>query len=128
MRALLLAAALLPSGWTQVRTGLAGGTVWTGRIPNRVVAWDHRASAVYLPPGFSPERRYRVVYLLQGMRGSPSEFWDALDVADVADGLISTGQSPPFIAVMPVAGPLVHPNGGEWAGVWERYLVQDVVP
>jgi hypothetical protein len=62
------------------------------------------------------------------MRGSPSEFWDSLRLADVADELISSGGSPPFIAVMPVAGPLVNPDGGEWAGVWEDYLVRDVLP
>ena len=127
MRALLLAAALLP-GWTHVRTGAHGGSVWVGRIPNAVVAWDRRPSAVYLPPRFSRARRYPVVYLLHGMQGSPSEFWDSLDIADVADRLIATGQSPPFIAVMPVAGPRVDPSGGEWAGVWEDYVVRDVVP
>jgi enterochelin esterase-like enzyme len=127
MRALLLAAALLP-GWTQVRTGLDGGTVWTGRIPNAVVAWDHRPSAVYLPPGFTTSRRYPVLYLLHGLRGAPSEYWDALDIADVADGLIASHASPPFIAVMPVGGKLVHPSEDEWAGVWERYVVDDVVP
>src|SRR5258708_22609568 len=32
-------------------------------------------------------------------------------------------------AVIPaVAGPVVDPNSGEWAGVWEDYLVDDVVP
>lgn len=127
MRALLLAAALLP-GWTHVRTGLAGGSVWTGRIPNLVVAWDHRPSAVYFPPGFRRGRRYPVVYLLHGLRGAPSEYWDALDIADVADELISTHASPPFIAVMPVGGKPVHPSKDEWAGVWERYVVHDVVP
>ena len=128
MRTLLLAAALLPSGWTHVRTGPEGGVVWIGRIPNQVVTWDHRASAVYLPPAFDPTRRYPVIYLLHGMRGSPSEFWDSLRLAGVADGLISSGSAPPFIAVMPVAGPRVDPDGGEWAGAWEDYLVDDVVP
>jgi enterochelin esterase-like enzyme len=125
--ALLLAAALLP-GWTHVRTGPDGGSVWIGRIPNTIVAWDRRPSAVYLPPGFGRGRRYPVVYLLHGMRGSPSEFWDSLRIADVADGLIASGQARPFIAVMPVAGPRVHPNAGEWAGAWESYVVRDVVP
>jgi enterochelin esterase-like enzyme len=128
MRALLLAAAFLPSGWTYVRTGPHGGAVLIGRIPNQVVAWDHRASAVYLPPGFDPTRRYPVIYLLHGMRGAPSEFWDSLKIADVADTLIESASSPPFVAVMPVAGPLVDSDGGEWAGVWEDYLVRDVVP
>lgn len=127
MRALLLAAALLP-GWTHVRTGFDGGSVWSGRIPDLVAAWDRRPSAVYLPPGFRPGRRYPVVYLLHGLRGGPSEYWDALDIADVADEVISSGASPPFIAVMPVAGRLVHPSHDEWAGIWERYVVGNVVP
>ncbi len=127
MRALLLAAALLP-GWTHVRTGFAGGSVWIGRIPNPLVATDHRASAVYFPPRFARGRRYPVVYLLHGLRGNPSEYWDSLDIADVADGLISSGKSPPFIAVMPVGGQIAHPDGGEWAGVWERYVAREVVP
>jgi len=116
------------AGWTQVSGGPAGGTVWQGRIPNTVVAWDTRPSAVYLPPHFDPLRRYPVVYLLHGMRGSPSSFWDSLRLATVADSLISSGRAAPFIAVMPVAGPLVHPGRGEWAGVWEEYVVRDVVP
>jgi putative tributyrin esterase len=128
MVALLLAAALLPSGWTQVSAGPDGGAVWQGRIPNTVVAWDTRPSAVYLPSGYDPARRYPVIYLLHGMRGSPSGFWDSLRLATVADRMIATGQTPPFIAVMPVAGPVGHRSGGEWAGVWEDYVVRDVVP
>lgn len=115
-------------GWQHVATGPAGGSVWVGRIPNRSVPGDHRPSAVYLPPGYSPDRRYPVVYLLHGMRGSPSSIWDGLRLPRVADGLISSGASPPFIAVMPVAGPTVDPSSGEWAGVWEDYVVRDVVP
>src|SRR5579864_2562326 len=29
---------------------------------------------------------------------------------------------------MPVAGQVIDPYGGEWAGIWEDYVVQDVVP
>ena len=113
-------------GWSLATTGLGGGTVWTGSIPNTFVA-DDRSSAVYLPPGYDPARRYPVVYLLHGMRGSPSSIYDSLRLADVADTLIDAGAQP-FIAVVPVAGPVVHPDAGEWAGVWEDYLVDDVVP
>jgi enterochelin esterase-like enzyme len=50
-----------------------------------------------------------------------------MQLPTIADGLIARG-APPFIAVMPVAGPRIDPNSGEWAGVWEDYLVKDVVP
>jgi enterochelin esterase-like enzyme len=118
----------LPASWTAVAHGSDGGVVFAGRIANREVPSDRRSSAVYLPPGYSAKRQYPVVYLLSGMAGDPSSFYDGLHLADVADSLIASGASKPFIAVMPVAGPTVNPDSGEWAGVWEDFVVQDVVP
>jgi enterochelin esterase-like enzyme len=118
----------LPDDWVKVSSGPAGGAVWQGRIPDIYAPWDRRPSAIYLPPGYDASRRYPVIYLLHGMRGDPASYWDGLRLAGVADGLISTGEATPFIAVMPVAGPVTHPDAGEWAGVWEDYVVHDVVP
>jgi enterochelin esterase-like enzyme len=118
----------LPGSFVQVASGTAGGTVWSGRIPNTAVSWDRRASAVYLPPGYSPRTRYPVIYLLHGLRGSPSSYYDGLHLASVADRLIASHQARPFIAVMPVAGQIVNPDKDEWAGPWETYVVKDVVP
>jgi enterochelin esterase-like enzyme len=118
----------LPSSWTVASTGPDGGVVYQGRIPNLLVPTDHRLSAVYLPPGYTAARRYRVVYLLHGMAGRPTSIWNGLHLAEVADGLIASGRMKPFVAVMPVAGPTVDPSAGEWAGVWESYVVDDVVP
>jgi enterochelin esterase-like enzyme len=128
LAAALLGAAGLPASWVPVSRGPDGGVVWEGRIPNREVPSDRRPSAVYLPPGYSAARRYRVVYLLHGMRGSPSSFWDSLRLADVADALIADGRMPPFVAVMPVGGPESDPDEGEWVGPWEDFVVRDVVP
>jgi enterochelin esterase-like enzyme len=128
--ALLAAAVALAfpaPGWTPVARGPDGGTVFAGRIPNTFAPSDHRLSAIYLPPGFDPWRRYPVLYLLHGMRGAPSSIYAGMQLPRVADAFIVHGAAP-FIAVMPVAGPLVHPDGGEWAGVWEDYVVRDVVP
>lgn len=122
------AAAGLPPSWSAASHGPDGGVVWEGRIPDGFAPWDHRTSAIYLPPGYDPAQRYPVVYLLHGMEGNPSEYVDSLHIAATADGLISSGRAQPFIAVMPVAGPTVDPNGGEWAGIWEKYVVRDVVP
>src|SRR5437868_5002467 len=99
-------------GWAEVATGPSGGSVWAGRIPNTFVPADRRPSAVYLPPGYAPDGRYPVVYLLHGMPGSPSSFYRGLHLAAVADGLIASGATAPFIAVMPVAGPRIDPDGG----------------
>lgn len=118
------------SGFVPVAKGPAGGVVLRGRIPNTILPWDHRASAVYLPPGFNATgERYPVIFLLSGFPGSPSGFYDSLRLATAADGLIAAHRTPPFVAVMPVAGRVNGKRSDEeWAGPWETYLVRDVVP
>jgi Putative esterase len=106
----------------ELRRGPHGGSIWRGVIPGAV-----RKSAIYLPPGFSTQRRYRVVYLLHGMPGSPWSYINSLSLAALSDTLISRHEVRPFIAVVPVAGPSGHYDG-EWTGPWERYLVHNVVP
>jgi enterochelin esterase-like enzyme len=117
------------SGFVPVANGPAGGVVLSGRIPNTIAGWDRRRSAVYLPPGFQAGSRYPVIFLLHGFPGSPSGFYDSLQLAKVADQLISADRVAPFIAVMPVAGRVTGKRSDEeWAGPWETYLIRDVVP
>ncbi|HEX6680062.1 MAG TPA: alpha/beta hydrolase [Gaiellaceae bacterium] len=111
-----------PAGFRVYTRGAAGGEIWRGAIPGAV-----RASMIYVPPGYSPSRRYPVVYLLPGMPGSPWSYVKSLSLASVADTLIARGRTRPFVAVMPVAGPSGHYDG-EWAGPWEDYLVRRVIP
>jgi enterochelin esterase-like enzyme len=117
----------LLAGWVSAKTGPQGGVVLTGQIPNPYMP-DVRQSAIYLPPGYDPSHRYPVVYLLHGLPGAPSSFYVGMQLAEVADSLIAQRLSPPFIAVMPVGGPTVDPEQGEWAGAWEKYVVNSVVP
>jgi S-formylglutathione hydrolase FrmB len=117
-----LATALLLPGFVPSGTGTGGGQVLQGTFPG-----TERPGYVYLPPGFSTAARYPVVYLLHGMRGSPSEYITATDLPAFADAEIAAGRLRPFIAVIPAAGPNAAYNG-EWAGPWERALVQRVVP
>jgi S-formylglutathione hydrolase FrmB len=119
--AALVAAAALP-GFTPFATGPAGGTVLAGAFPGAA-----RPGYVYLPPGYSRAHRYPVVYLLHGMPGSPSEYLDGTNLAPFADAAISSGRLRPFIAVAPAAGVDRNYNG-EWAGSWEREVVDGVVP
>jgi S-formylglutathione hydrolase FrmB len=118
--------------FTLVDSGPAGGTVWTGRVPNPFVPSDRRDAYLYLPPGFSPDKRYPVLYLLHGFWGEPSSFILGLHIAQIADETISAGKARPFIALMPPGG---LPSGskserakGEWAGPSEDYIVRTVVP
>jgi hypothetical protein len=117
----------LPASFVLIRTGPAGGTVWEGRIPDRQVN-DPRLSDVYLPPHFAPALSYPVVIFLHGFWGSPSSFVHGLHLAETADNEITAGRARPFIGIMPPGGPMTKTTEDEWAGVWENYVVRDVVP
>jgi S-formylglutathione hydrolase FrmB len=119
--ATILSAVVLP-GFVPFGAGPHGGTILRGRFPG-----GERAGLVYLPPGYAADRRYPVVYLLHGMPGSPSEYLDGTNLAVFADDGIAAGRLRPFVAVMPAAGSNRGYNG-EWAGPWERELVDGVVP
>jgi len=119
--AVALSAVVLP-GFTPVATEPAGGQLLTGTFPGTA-----RPGYVYLPPGFATVTRYPVVYLLHGMPGSPSEYVEGTKLGQFADAAISSGKLRPFIAVVPAAGADPKYNG-EWAGPWERSLVQKVLP
>jgi S-formylglutathione hydrolase FrmB len=118
--------------FTLFDTGPAGGTVWTGRIPNPFVPSDRRNAYLYLPPNFSPDKRYPVLYLLHGFWGDPSSFVLGLHITQIADQAISSGRARPFIAVMPPGGPTSPSKSvrakGEWAGPSEDFIVRTVVP
>lgn len=117
-----IAMALALPGFFPVAPGPAGGQVLQGTFPG-----TQRPGYVYLPPGFDAATRYPVVYLLHGMRGSPSEYIAGTQLATFADTAITSGRLHPFIAVIPAAGATGDYNG-EWAGPWERALVGHIVP
>lgn len=57
---------------------------------------------VYLPPCYDqqPDRRYPVLYLIHGQSYTDDQ-WERLGAGKTADDLISNGNIPPFIIVMP---------------------------
>lgn len=77
-----------------------------GRIEQEEVVFaENRAPLafrVYLPPcyGQVAETRYPVLYLLHGQTFD-DEQWDRLGIDEAADRMISAGDLPPFIIVMP---------------------------
>jgi enterochelin esterase-like enzyme len=125
-RASARATGALPSSFARIAVGPAGGTIWQGVIPGGRWRNGPRPSLIYLPPGIDRNRRYPVVYLLHGIRGAPYSFPGGLRLTAVADHLIASHRTRPFIAVMPPAG--ADPSfRGEWTGSWETYVVRSVV-
>jgi len=114
--------ALLLPGFAPYGSGPDGGRILTGTFPGTL-----RPGYVYLPPGYDPTQRYPVVYLLHGMPGSPTEYLDGTQLPEFADQAIADRVVRPFIAVIPAAGTKRGYNG-EWAGPWERAVVDQTVP
>ncbi len=80
---------------------------------------------VYTPPCYSEmtELRYPVLYLLHGQTYSQDQ-WVRLGVPQVADGLIHSGQSVPFMIVFPDD---YYWNAVPGAGFGDR-LILDIIP
>jgi len=97
-------------GAVAVPVAPAGDCVGKGVVERGVDApfgpTGKRAAAVYLPACYEadPYRRFPVVFLLHGA-GTDASQWPAIGVATAADALVSSGQIPPMILVMPDGGP-----------------------
>lgn len=75
-------------------------TLVAGSAPSPILDEAIRYTA-YLPPGYSTSsRRYPTVYLLHG-RGDASAAWAG--IAPDLDALITSGELPPLVALMPDA-------------------------
>ena len=84
---------------------------------------------VYLPPGYSPARRYPVYYLLHGMPGRPKVFVDIANMDVRLDNQLSLGRARPMILVYPdgrIGGSVF--SDSEWAntpsGAFESYVIE----
>jgi len=60
-----------------------------------------RKAVVYLPPNYSADRKYPVLYLLHGIAGNEWEWSGYVHADAIVDNLISAGKATPMIVVMP---------------------------
>ena len=60
-----------------------------------------REANVYLPPGYTPDKAYPVVYILHGIGGDPNEWTGYVKGHLILDNLIAAGKAVPMIAVFP---------------------------
>jgi len=77
------------------------GTVITSQLETSLLPapLDFR---IYLPPCYNdhPQVRYPVLYMLHGMNNNDKQ-WVRIGAPTAADALISNGEAPPFLIVMP---------------------------
>jgi enterochelin esterase-like enzyme len=75
------------------------GQLQQGSVPDTKPAQEY---IIYLPPCYNEhlDQRYPILYLLHGQTYTDQQ-WVTLGAPAAADGLIQSGQAPPFIMVFP---------------------------
>lgn len=89
-----------PAGFDQAQPGVAAGRVELFSYDSTVTG-KRREANVYLPPGYSTEQKYPVLYLLHGIGGNHYEWMGYIHAPAILDNLIAGGKALPMIVVMP---------------------------
>jgi len=101
------------------------------------VTLTRRKAQVYLPPGYSPDRKYPVLYLLHGIGGNEHEWSGYVKAHAIVDKLIVAGKAVPMIVVMPNGRALADDRAGDNPFVpekaagfakFERDLLDHLIP
>ena len=101
-----------PEGFKTVRAGVPQGKLELFEYESGVTG-NRRKANVYLPPGYSPDKKYPVLYLLHGIGGDITEWLHAGSPNVVLDNLIADGKAVPMIIVMPNGRALPDDSPGE---------------
>lgn len=89
-----------PAGFAEAQPGVAQGSIVEFSYDSAVTGTRRKAS-VYLPAGYSPQRRYPVLYLLHGLAGTHQEWPAYVRAGPILDNVIAAGKAVPMIVVMP---------------------------
>jgi enterochelin esterase-like enzyme len=96
---------------------------------------SRRKANVYTPPGYSPEKKYPVLYLLHGIGGDETEWQRFAKPGVMLDNLLADKKAVPMIIVMPNGraqkddrpGPNPFAAAPAFAA-FEKDLLEDLIP
>jgi enterochelin esterase-like enzyme len=92
--------AAAPAGFDVRREGVPAGVVQRVEFDSKVTN-GKRPASVYLPPGYSADKKYPVLYLLHGIGGNETHWPGPGTAGAILDNLIADGKAVPMIVVMP---------------------------
>ena len=92
--------AAAPTGFDARREGVPAGLVERVEFDSKVTG-GKRPASVYLPPGYSADTKYPVLYLLHGIGGNETHWPGPGAAGAILDNLIADGKAVPMIVVMP---------------------------
>lgn len=94
---------LPPSGFDQVQSNIQHGQVSTFSYFSKATN-SNRNARIYLPPGYSANNKYSVLYLLHGYGGNENDWYSGGGSANVIlDNLLAANKIKPFVVVIPNA-------------------------
>jgi len=123
-----------PRGFDARRNSIPHGTLEMIEYSSKTVG-TKRKMQVYTPPGYTPKRKYPVLYLLHGIGGDENEWQRLAGVSVILDNLLADRKVVPMIVVMPNgraqkddrATGNVFAAGAAFA-TFEQDLLTDVIP
>ncbi len=89
-----------PMGFRDKRDNISHGIVSTVQYSSKALG-QSREMLVYTPPGYSPAKRYPVIYLLHGLNSGNGQWPYWVHADNIIDNLISEGKIKPMIIVFP---------------------------
>lgn len=125
-----------PPGYDSYRNNIPHGNTNLISYYSTTVG-NARKAMVYTPPGYSPNKKYNVLYLLHGIGGDEYEWVNAMKPKNILDNLYSEGKLSDMIVVFPNGRAMKddRPIGDIYApdkvAAFERFeqdLLKDLIP
>lgn len=125
-----------PEGFDKERETTKKGHVDSLYYDSKTVG-SKRRLFVYTPPGYSPKKRYPVLYLLHGIGGTEKEWFRGTHPQAILDNLAADKKMVPMIVVFPNGRAMVNdadtgnifaPEKIQAFANFENDLLKDVIP
>lgn len=125
-----------PIGFDIYRPDIRHGKIDTIYYQSKTVDTTRRA-LVYLPPGFSRNKKYPVLYLLHGIGGDEYSWIKSGHADIILDNLYAEGKIEPMVVVMPngramkddrAVGNIMAPDKVKAFATFEQDLFNDLIP
>jgi len=89
-----------PDGFNVKRDNIPRGELTPVKYDSQSLG-TRRRMRVYTPPGYSPARKYPVLYLLHGIGGADTEWTQSCHANAIIDNLLAEGKIQPMVMVFP---------------------------
>lgn len=123
-------------GYDQYRENIARGKITTVEYFSMTVG-SKRKAMIYIPPGYSEDQRYNVLYLLHGIGGDEEEWYNHAGPQVILDNMYADRKLAPMIVVLPngramqndrAEGDLFEANKLKAFEDFEFDLLHDLIP